>query len=173
MDKFDFLLRARPFIVGVDNQVLRYWANLEKIDDAMTRSVFKLQTYDFKIVFVESRIQPADVISRWEEDDHSDGVYLQRFLQGRILNGYGKEVPLTSLFCSETKHELNKYFQRLKRQTQSVPAEMITTPKWQTENKHITPDLDASRLASPEKKESSSTKLSEQKSDVASSTSKK
>ena len=100
---------------------------MEKIDASMTRKVLKLQTYDFKIVLVESRIQPADVISM--EDDHSDGVYHQPFLQGIILNGYGKEVPLTSLFCSETKHELNKYFQRSKRQTQSVPAEMITTPK--------------------------------------------
>ena len=53
--KFDFLLRARPFIVLVDNKVLRYWSNLEKIDNAMTRRVLKLQTYDFKIAFVESR----------------------------------------------------------------------------------------------------------------------
>ena len=137
VDKFDFLLRARPFIVVVDNKVLRYWANLERIDDAMTRRVLKLQTYDFKIVFVESKLQPADIISRWEEDDKADGIYHQRFLQGRILNGYGKEVPLTSLFCSDTKTELDKYFTSSKRQTQSIPAEMVTNPKKKEEDLSI------------------------------------
>ena len=68
VDKFDFMLRARPFTVIVDNKVLRYWANLEKIDDAMTRRVLKLQSYDFKILFAELRIQPADQISRWDNE---------------------------------------------------------------------------------------------------------
>ena len=119
VDKFDFLLRARPFTVLVDNKVLRYWANLEKMDDAMTRRVLKLQTYDFRVLFVETRIQPADQFSRWEKDDHQDGVYHERFLQGRILNGYGKEVPIESLFCDETKKELQQYFCDGKRTTQS------------------------------------------------------
>ena len=119
VDKFDFLLRARPFTVLVDNKVLRYWANLEKMDDAMTRRVLKLQTYDFRVLFIETRLQPADQISRWEKDDHQDGVYHQRFLQGRILNGYGKEVPIESLFCDETKKELEQYFHDGKRTTQS------------------------------------------------------
>ena len=119
VDKFDFLLRARPFTVVVDNRVLRFWANLERIDDAMTRRVLKLQSYDFHILFVETRMQPADSISRWEEDDHRDGVYHQRFLQGRIKNGYGQEVPIESLFCDDTKQELFNFFQNKKRTTLS------------------------------------------------------
>ena len=143
VEKFDFLLRARPFLVVVDNKTLRYWANLSRIDDAMARRVLKLQSYDFKILFIETRIQPADQVSRWEEDDKSDGVYQQRFLQGRILNGDGKEVPLESLFCDKTKLELERYFSSSKKTTQSIPAE-ADNPKQAVKqtSKHLGPDLD-------------------------------
>ena len=119
VEKFDFLLRARPFLVVVDNKVLRYWANLTKMDDAMIRRVLKLQTYDFKVAFIESRLHPADQVSRWTEDDKADGIYRQRFLEGRILNGWGQEVPLDRLFCNEAKKDLEQFFSSSKRTTQS------------------------------------------------------
>ena len=124
----------------------------------MTRRVLKLQTYDFKIAFVESRIQPADVVSRWDEDDNKDGIYHRRFLFGRILNGFGEEVPLKNLFCNSTKKELEKFFQRTKRQTQSQPHDLKTTknevPEWQTKHETQQPDLEATRNASPDAKDS-------------------
>ena len=109
VDKFDFLLRTRPFLVVVDNKVLRFWANLTKMDDAMIRRILKLQTYNFKVAFIESRLHPADQISRWEDDSHHDGVYHKRFLKGRILNGLGEEVPFDRLFCNEAKLELERF----------------------------------------------------------------
>ena len=124
----------------------------------MTRRVLKLQTYDFEIVFVESRIQPADVVSQWDKDDNKDGIYHQRFLFGHILNGFGEEVPLEILFCNKTNKELKKFFQKTKRQTQSKPHDIDgptnEVPEWQTKHEAQRPDLEGTRDTSPDAKDS-------------------
>ena len=99
---------------------------MNNIDDHMVRRVLRIQSYDFKILFIESRINIADCVSRWDEveGEDRDGVYREPFLQGRILNGYGQPVPLEILFCNEMKNELNSYFSSNKRQSHShLPTE--------------------------------------------------
>ena len=107
---------------------------------------------------MESRIQPADVVSRWDNDNDQDGIYHRRFLYGRIFNGFGEEVPLEKLFCNKTKKELEVFFQKTKHQTQSKPRDTTRPnneiPERQEENEPQRPDLEVTRNALPDAKDS-------------------
>ena len=127
VERYQYLLTARPFMVITDNQVVRHWANLEKVDDAMVRKIVFLQGFQFKIIFVETRLQPADIMTRLDGDEEKvDGIYRTRFLKGRIFNGSGKEIPLSSLFNKEISESLRTFFWKTKRTTQSAPSDETT-----------------------------------------------
>ena len=61
---FNHILQHRPFILVTDNQTVEYWASLEAVPTDVARKIIKLQKFDFKVVFVESRLNPSDWVTR-------------------------------------------------------------------------------------------------------------
>jgi hypothetical protein len=81
--------------------------------------VIYLSSFDFKLFFLERRLQPADLPSRMCHDGKS-GEYTKRFLEGKIINARGKHVELKTLLCKEVLSNLEAYFSKNKRESQSV-----------------------------------------------------
>ena len=59
--------------------------------------------YDFKVLFIESRLNPSDWVSRLEGEKDVKATF-PRFLEGRIFNGDGELIPIEKVFfCKESR----------------------------------------------------------------------
>jgi hypothetical protein len=105
--------------VATDNTIVQSWANLHTADDSIIRKVIYLSSFDFKLFYLETRLQPADLPSRMCPDGKA-GEYTKRFLEGKIINARGKDLDLKTLLCKEVSSTLERYFSKNKRESQSV-----------------------------------------------------
>jgi hypothetical protein len=117
--KYAFLLSARTFKVVTDSSTVQQWANYDLLPDDIVLKIIYFHQFDFKLVFLETRMHPADLPSRLENNQDDDGVYCERFLHNRIYNSQGKQVPLESLLCKEIEGSLRDYFSWDRKQQQS------------------------------------------------------
>ena len=115
--KFRWLLLGRSFIVLTDSQVLTYWSNLELIPRDLARKILALQQFQFKLLFIESRANPSDVISRLSLPDmeKNRGCY-EKFLENQIINSKGEIVPVESLYSERKQKEIEKFFTKTRKQ---------------------------------------------------------
>ena len=66
-------------------------------------------------------MNPSDVISRANLPPASEnrGCY-QRFLEGRIVNAKGEEIPVETLFCERRAEEIRQFFTKMARVPQTL-----------------------------------------------------
>ena len=66
ISKWQIYLIGREFLVYSDNRSICYWKNLAyaTIDSSMIRSVMFLNAFCFKILYLPTKIMPADYLSR-------------------------------------------------------------------------------------------------------------
>ena len=112
--KYRYLLEGRQFFVMTDSSTVRSWASLELVPVDISRRILRLQQFNFKILFVESRINPSDWTTRISSSKPE--ITFPRFLEDRIVNANGETVPWTDLFCDEKFEEATGFFQRSRRQ---------------------------------------------------------
>ena len=58
--KFSYLLSNRPFWLITDSRVLQSWCSLSLVPKSLARRVLSLQRFQYRVLFVESRVNPAD-----------------------------------------------------------------------------------------------------------------
>ena len=118
--KYRWLLLGRNFIVCSDSATVKSWSNLELIPKDLSRKILALQQFSFKILFLESRMNPSDLLSRAELPlaTENRGCY-QRFMEGRIINAKGEIVPVESLFCAKKAQEIADFFTKTRKQQMS------------------------------------------------------
>jgi hypothetical protein len=95
--------------VVTDSSTVRQWANYDSLPDDIVRKIMYLHQFDLQLIFLETRMHPADLPSRLENNQEDDGVYCEKFLHNRIFNSQGKQVPLESLLCKEIEGSLKDY----------------------------------------------------------------
>ena len=71
----------------------------------------------FKLLFIKSRANPADMISRISLPDMQEnrGIY-EKFLEKQIINSKGEIVPLESLYSERKQKEILDFFTKDRRQ---------------------------------------------------------
>ena len=82
--KWATFLAGKPFFVLTDSSTVRHWVSLDKVPKDLARKIIHLQKFQYKILFIESRINPADIFSRMDTET-PEGTY-PRFLRARVFN---------------------------------------------------------------------------------------
>ena len=137
--KYRWLLLGRNFIVCSDSSTVKSWSNLDLIPKDLSRKILALQQFSYKILFLESRANPSDVVSRAHLGPQTEnrGCY-PRFLESRIVNAKGEEVPVESLFCERRAKEIHDFFGKTRRQQSSRAVSLQEMEgKKREEYKHI------------------------------------
>ena len=75
----------------------------------IARSVISLQAYDYRIIYLESRINPSDAFSCIPPEKEADSTY-PRLLRGRIFNSKGVNIPYEQLFSARKAKMQEKIF---------------------------------------------------------------
>ena len=127
--KFSFLLCGRNFFVATDSKVVSSWCSLELVPRDLARRILHLQRFNYRIIFIESRINPADSLSRLDPGPAPEGEF-PRFLRQRIFNSKGVAIPWQDLFSQRKSDEARDFFLRsrnqpLSRAVDELPAEEI------------------------------------------------
>ena len=122
--KYSWLLSARPFFAVTDSAVVVNWASLDSVPADIARKIIHLQRFQYRILFIESRMNPADCLSRISPDQRPKATY-PRFLEDRIFNARGEVVPWESLFSLRKADEAKNFFQRHRRQNLSTAVSGI------------------------------------------------
>jgi len=144
--KWASFLAGRPFHVITDSETVRHWISLDKVPRDLARKIIQLQRFQYRILFVESRLNPADVISRLETDA-PEGTY-PRFLRARVFNSRNELIPWTSLFSQRKCDDAVAFFTRTRNQPLSRAADAL--PEFEEEEEDdeptlFTPDHEISR----------------------------
>ena len=113
--KFSWLLGGRVFWVVTDSKVVTQWASLSKVPKDIARKILALQGYQYRVLFVESRLNPADTFSRLDTDKQTESDH-PRFLKNRIFNAKGEVVPFERLFSERKAKEAEMFFNRHRNQ---------------------------------------------------------
>ena len=121
--KFSFLLCGRAFFVCTDSRTTQYFASLDLVPKSLCRRIMALQKFEYRLIFVESRINPADCLSRLQPGPAPVGEY-PRFLRARIFNSRGEPVPWQKLFSHRKSEEAREFFQRSCNQSLSTAADL-------------------------------------------------
>ena len=116
--RWSFILLNRFFFIITDNSTIRNWCSLEAIPKDLARRIFRLQDYNFKIIFTESRLQMADSFCRYELDSPPDSRFF-RFMENKILSSLGRPIPWEKLFSRSAANEAEKFFTKTRRQALS------------------------------------------------------
>ena len=103
-----FLL-PRRYVVISDSSTILNWTNLDLIPNDLARRIIFLQRFKYKILWVKTVINPADVFSRQDGETAPEGTY-PSFAAGRIVNAQGDDIPLEKLFSREKRVEMEKFF---------------------------------------------------------------
>ena len=117
--KFKHLLAARKFVVMTDSKTVKYWASLDRIPMDLARKVMNLQEFDFDIMFIESRANAADWLSRLEGQGHEPTH--KRTLGNRIVNSKGESIDWQKLFSTRKCNDTIKFFTSKRHQKLSRP----------------------------------------------------
>ena len=121
--KFRWLLSARPFWAVTDSSTVVNWASLDAVPKDLARKIIHLQKFQYRVLFVESRLNPADAFSRLDPGPAPEGEY-PRFLRQRIFNSRGEAVPWERLFSERKSQEAKEFFQRSRKQTLSAAVDI-------------------------------------------------
>ena len=116
--KFSWLVGSRAFWVVTDSKVVVQWASIDLVPRDIARKILALQAFDYKILFVESRLNPADAFSRIRPKNPPNTDY-PRFLRARIYNSRGEKVDWTKLFSREKSEAAAKFFMQNRNQQMS------------------------------------------------------
>ena len=109
LHKHKWLFHGRAFYVCTDSRVVEQRASLDKVPRDIARRIISLQAYDYRIIYLESRINPSDAFSRIMPDNPADSTY-PRLLKGRIFNTEGVNIPYEQIFSERKAKEQEKFF---------------------------------------------------------------
>ena len=112
--KFRHLLEGRKFFVMTDSSTVKSWASLELVPVDISRRILRLQQFNFRILFIESRLNPSDWVTRL--DSSKPELTFPRFLEERIVNANGEPMDWKELFCQKKFEEATGFFSRARRQ---------------------------------------------------------
>ena len=118
--KLSWLLSGRSFYCCTDSSTVRAWSSLEIVPRDIARKIIRLQNFDYRIIFCESRINPSDFLTRWNGDE-KPVCRFPRFLSKRIYSPFGKEIPWEQLFSKVQAKEAEAFF-NLKRKQEMAYA---------------------------------------------------
>ena len=117
-----------PF-VATDSKVVSSWCSLKLVPRDLARKILSLQKFQYRFLFVESRINPADCLSRLDPGPAPEGEY-PRFLRQRIFNSKGVSIPWQQLSSRRKSDEAKEFFLRrrnqpLSRAVDKLPGEEV------------------------------------------------
>ena len=113
--KYDFYLSGRSFFSITDSTTVRRWSSLDLIPKDLVRRIMRLQKYNFKLLFIETRLNISDFLTRNTTDTKPVCKY-ERFLQNRIYTPNGENIPWCNLFSEKYAQEANEFFTRKRNQ---------------------------------------------------------
>ena len=113
--KYDYYLSGRSFFSITDSTTVRRWSSLDLIPKDLVRRVMRLQKYNFKLLFIETRLNISDFLTRTSTDQKPVCKY-ERFLQNRIYTPNGENIPWCNLFSEKYAQEANEFFTRKRNQ---------------------------------------------------------
>ena len=99
----------------VDNSTVRQWSSLEAVPKNLARRVMGLQKFNFRVLFIETRLNLSDWATRCSTDDKPICKY-ERFLDGRIYAPDGSAIPWKNLFSRKMADEATDFFTRKRNQ---------------------------------------------------------
>ena len=120
--KFRTILIGRPFYVITDSRVVTMWTSLDLVPKDLARRILALQKFQYRIIFCESRINPADCISRLGTAGDPGGTY-PRFIRARLFNSKGQKIDWESVFSRRKADEAREFFLRNRNQALSRAAD--------------------------------------------------
>ena len=94
---------------------VRTWASLERVPRDLARRIMRLQEFQYRILWLESRCNPADVLSR-PTAQPAVTCSFPRFLENRIVNARGEFIDHRLLFSEQKMRETEEYFRKNRRQ---------------------------------------------------------
>ena len=140
--KYKHLLAARVFYCLTDSTVLTMWASLDLIPKDLARKILGLQKFQYRLLYIEGKINPADCFSRLENIPPPAGNY-PRFVYNRIYNARGEAIPWQQLFSKEKCEEARNFFVRHRRQTLSKAVDSIGAKVVEDEDEDIFDEPDS------------------------------
>ena len=127
--KLAYLLSGRCFYCVTDSSTVRAWSSLEIVPRDIARKIIRLQNFNYRIIFCESRLNPSDFLTRW--NDHEKPVCrFPRFLSKRIISPSGEEIPWEKLFSKVQAKEAEAFFNAKRRQEMAYAVD----PEMKIEN---------------------------------------
>ena len=120
-EKFRHLLWGRRFFVFTDSKTVKSWCSLERIPVDLTRRVLRLQEFNYRIIFIESRCNPSDWLTRVMTTP-IEGTYTS-FVENKIINANGIALDHRELFTKAKCEEITNFFTCKRRQQLSRPAD--------------------------------------------------
>ena len=126
--KFRWLLTGRVFYALTDSTTVRSWSSIEIVPKDIARKIIRLQRFNYRILFIEGRLNMSDWITRLPVDDQPQCKF-PRFLENRIYNAKGEPVDWTKLFSQRKCDEAEEFFTRNRRQALSHAVTPLTDEK--------------------------------------------
>ena len=128
--KFRWLLAGRVFYTLTDSTTVKSWSSIDIVPKDIARRIIRLQKFNYRILFIESKLNISDFATRLPTDDQVTCKF-PRFVQGRIFNARGEPMEWTTLFSQEKCDEAAEFFTRHRRQALSyatAPPEVEEEP---------------------------------------------
>ena len=113
--KFRHILMNRTWYVCTDSMTVRTWCSLDRVPRDLARRIMRLQEFQFKILWIEGRCNPSDVLSR-PTDHPTIKCSFPRLVENRIVNAKGEFVDHRKLFSEQKLRETEEYFRTTRRQ---------------------------------------------------------
>ena len=117
--RFAWFLHGREFYILTDSMVVAYWCSLTALPLSVARRILELQKFSYKIMHVSGELNPADCFSRMSSTDVTPRH--RSFVDGRVVNASGEEIPWESLFSKEKCEEARSFFTSKRNQKLSYP----------------------------------------------------
>ena len=118
--RWSFVLWSKIFYCCTDSGTVCRWSNLDLIPMDLARRIIHLQKFQYRILYVSTNLNPADVLSRQDGETAPTGSY-PSFAEGRIVNADGEIIPLERLFSAEKREEMKNFFAE-RRQPMAKPS---------------------------------------------------
>ena len=174
--KLAYLLSGRCFYCITDSSTVRAWSSLEIVPKDIARKIIRLQNYNYRIIFCESRLNPSDFLTRWNEDEKPICKF-PRFLSKRIISPTGEEIPWDKLFSKVQAEEAEKFFNQKRKQEMAYAVDPEMTLEYNKKDteldmKHfreaMMEDENVEDKTQKNKKQLSKTKQKNKKADMSS-----
>ena len=120
--KFSYFLSNKTFYLVTDSSTLTHWISLENVPKDLSRKIIALQKFQFKVIFLESRLNPADALTRVQQDKEPVAEY-PRFLKNRIFNSKNEQIPWQTIFSQRKCDQAKAFFLRNRNQQLSQASD--------------------------------------------------